>query len=69
MSSIVLLCRLILVLQSAGPGVKSVQVVLSELSMRLFDLIQALMLCISGYRCAFCISGCRCAFVGRCALQ
>ena len=51
MSSIVLLiCRLSLVLYSAGSGVKNVQVVLSELSMRLFE--QA---CRSGCMCAIAV--------------
>lgn len=41
MSSVVLLiCRLSLVLYSAGSGVKRVHVVLSELRMRLFSRVQ-----------------------------
>ena len=41
MSSVMLLiCKLSLVLYSAGSGVKSVLVILYELSMRLFDLVQ-----------------------------
>ena len=46
-------CRLILVLYSAGPGIKTVVIVLFELRMRLFDSFQAWVLCRYGCMCAF----------------
>ena len=48
-----LICKLGLVLSSTGSGMKSAPVVLSELSMRLFDLVQAWMLYRYGCICAF----------------
>ena len=52
MSNIVLLiCRLSLMLYSAASGVKNVQVVFSELCMRLFDLVQAWIQC--RYDCVY----------------
>ena len=52
---VLLICRLSLVLYSAGSRVKNVQVVLSESSMRLFDLVQVWMLCRYGCMCAFAV--------------
>ena len=52
-SVVLLICKLSLVLYSAGSGMKSVQVVLSELSMRLFELV----------KCRYCVGTAVCVWL------
>jgi len=58
LSVVLLICRSSFVLYSAGSGVKSVHVVLSELSKRLFEVVQLYMVCRYGCMCVFAASVC-----------
>ena len=74
MSSIVLfICRLnpvVYILKVyAGLGVKTEQVVLSELNMRWFDLVQAWMMCRYGCMCTFAVCMLMCVAVYCCTLN
>lgn len=62
-SMLLLICRFSLVLYSAGSGVNSVHVVLSELRMRLFVCVHACMRCKYGCRYVFAMSMFLCVVV------